>query len=234
MKGVWNTLNIGQVLLSTDFHVIGINDYARQFYGPVMIKLGNSLFQCHSRKSREKLSRLLQELTTAPSDMPLTMTIDVLGKVIMYNLSQLSVVSPTPQTCWSVSFIDVSEQTEAVMNPLSGMLEMKRIPVSDEGSCKFLRTDEVLAVQSDGDYCKIYTPGKSHYLHSSLKSMLQRYTIASFFRAHKGFIVNLAHVSKLTRDEKGRTMIILDNGSTPPIPVARRRLAALKEAMGLL
>lgn len=115
-------------------------------------------------------------MNAVPSDMPLTMVIDVLGKVIMYNLSRLSIVSPTPQTCWSVSFIDVSEQTEAVMNPLSGMLEMKKIPVSDAGSYKFLRTDEVLAIQSDRDYCKIYTPGKSHYLHSSLKSILQRYT----------------------------------------------------------
>ena len=102
-------------------------------------------------------------MTTVPSDMPLTIVIDVLGKVIMYNLSQVLVVSPKPQTCWSVSFIDVSEQTEAVMNPLSGMPEMKKIPVSDAGSYKFLRTDEVLAIQSDRDYCKIYTPGKSHY-----------------------------------------------------------------------
>jgi two-component system response regulator LytT len=158
----------------------------------------------------------------------------VLGKVVMYNLSQLSVVSPTPQTCWSVTFIDVSEQTGAAMNPLSGILEMKRIPVSDGGSYEFLPTDEVLSIQSDGDYCKIFTPGKSYYLHSSLKNMLQRYTGASFFRVHKGFVVNLFHVSKLSRDDKGRTLIKFDNRSIPPIPVSRRRLAALKEAMDLL
>jgi LytTR family transcriptional regulator, CO-responsive transcriptional regulator RcoM len=231
MKDVWNTLNIGQVLLSPDFHVIGINDYAREFYGPVMVKLGNSLFQCHSRKSRERLSELLQKLTSAPADMPRTMVIDVLGKVMMYNLSQLSVVSPTPQTCWSVTFIDVSEQTEAVTNPLSGMLEMKRIPLFEGGSCEFVRTEDVLSIQSEGDYCKIWTPRKSYYLHSSLKSMLQRYASASFFRVHKSFAVNLIHIPNLARDDKGRTQITFDNRSVPPIPVARRKLTALKNAM---
>jgi two-component system LytT family response regulator len=159
------------------------------------------------------------------------MVIDVLGKVMMYNLSQLSVVSPTPQTCWSVTFVDVSEQTEAATNPLSGILEMKRIPVSDGGSCQFLRTDEVISIRSDGDYCKIWTRGKSHFLHSSLKSILQRYTSANFFRVHKGFAVNLVHVRNLTRDDKGLTLITFDDSSIPPVPVSRRRLATLKEAM---
>ncbi|MBI4965293.1 MAG: LytTR family transcriptional regulator [Desulfomonile tiedjei] len=234
MKDVWNTLNIGQVLLSRDFNVVGINDYARQVFGPILRNLGESLFRCHSRKSRERVAALLQELTSAPSDMPRTMVLDVLGKVVMFNLSQLSVASPRPQSFWSVTLIDISEQTGAAKNPLSGALEMKRFPVYKEGICHFLPTDAVHSIQSDGDYCKIFTPGKSYYLHSSLKNLLQRFTGASFFRVHKGFIVNLDHVSKLTRDGKGHTLIIFDDASIPPVPVSRRRLAEVRKAVHLL
>ena len=69
-------LNIGIVLLSQDFHVIGINDYARDIYGPVLKELGNSVYRCHSQKSRERVSVLLRELTAAPADMPRTVVIE--------------------------------------------------------------------------------------------------------------------------------------------------------------
>lgn len=231
MNNNWNTLNVGQILLSRDFHVVGMNDYARRLYGPVLNHLGGSLFLCHSRKSRGRVAALLQELTKAPSDMPRTMVIDVLGKVVMYNMSLLSVVSPGPQTYWSVTLIDVSEQAGAVTNPLNGVLEMKRFPIYDGETYYFLPTDSVHCVQSDGDYCKIFTPGKSYYLHSSLTNILQRYTGAGFFRVHKGFVVNLGHVSKLIRDKKGRSVITFDDTSIPPVPVSRRRLSELRKAM---
>ena len=231
VRNTLNTLNIGQVLLSSDFHVVGLNDYAQRLFSPILRELGESIFRCHSRKSRERVAALLQELTSAPSDMPRTMVLDVLGKVVMFNLSQLSVGSSRPQTFWSVTLIDISEQTGAVTNPLSGAIEMRRFPVFSEGIYHFLPTDAVHSIQSDGDYCKIFTPGKSYYLHSSLKNILQRFTGASFFRVHKCFVVNLDHVSKLTRDGKGHTLIMFDDASIPPVPVSRRRLAEVRKAM---
>ncbi len=234
MTDVWNTLNIAQVLLSPDFHVVGINDYARQLFSPILRELGESIFRCHSRKSRERVAALLQELTSAPSDMPRTMVLDVLGKVVMFNLSQLSVAFPCPQTFWSVALIDISKQTGAVTNPLSGAIEMRRFPVWSEGVYHFLPADAVHSIQSDGDYCKIFTAGKSYYLHSSLKNILQRFTGASFLRVHKGFAVNLDHVSKLIRDPKGHTLIIFNDASIPPVPVSRRRLAEVRRAVHIL
>jgi len=231
MKDVWNSLGIGLVLLSSDFHVIGLNDYARQLYGPMLKELGGSVLQCHSPKGRAKASAVLQELTSASSDMPRTMVVDALGKVLMYNLSELAIVSPTPRTCWSVTFIDVSAQTGAETSPLSGELEMKKFPVYDRGTYHFLPTRSVHYIQSDGDYSKIFTGGKSFYMHSSLKNILRRYTGASFFRVHRGFVVNLDRVDRLTRNSKGQTLIMFDDMSLSPVPVSRRRLAELKKAI---
>ena len=233
MENVNNSLNIGLVLLSPDFRVVGINDYARRLYGPVLKELGNSIMLCHSRKSRERVSGLLKELTKTHSDMPRTMVIDVLGKVVMFNLSQLSIISPTPQAYWSVSFMDISKQAGASKNPEDGIVEMKRIPVYDGGTYRFLAAGEVLCIQSDGDYCKVFTDGKSYYLHMSLKSILQRYTKAGLFRAHKSFVVNLQRISKISRTGRGQTWIIFDDTSLPSIPVSRRLAAPLKKAMAI-
>lgn len=234
MKRIKDNLDVGLVLLSEDFHVVGINDYARRLFSPILQELGNSLFQCHSRQSREKVAWVLQELTRTPADMPRTMVVDVLGKVVMFNLSQLDIVTPTPHTYWSVTFIDVSQQTGAEMNPLSGLMEMKKFPVYDNGAYCFLAMDSVHYIQADGDYCKVFTGDKSYYLHLSLKTILQRYSSTTFCQVHKSFIVNLHHVSKVVRNDEGRTQVIFDNTSLPPVPVSRRRLTDLRNALALL
>jgi DNA-binding LytR/AlgR family response regulator len=166
--------------------------------------------------------------------MPRTMVVDVLGKVVMFNLSQLDIVTPTPHTYWSVTFIDVSQQTGAEMNPLSGLMEMKKFPVYDNGAYCFLAMDSVHYIQADGDYCKVFTGDKSYYLHLSLKTILQRYSSTTFCQVHKSFIVNLHHVSKVVRNDEGRTQVIFDNTSLPPVPVSRRRLTDLRNALALL
>lgn len=233
MKEIKDNLDVGLVLLSRDFQVVGINDYARGLFSPILQELGNSLFQCHSRKSREKVAGVLQKLTIAPADMPRTMVVDVLGKVVMFNLSQLDIIAPTPQTYWSMTFIDVSRQTGAEMNPFSGLVEMKKFPVYDNRAYCFLAMDSVHYIQADGDYCKVFTGDKSYYLHLSLKTILQRYSSATFCQVHKSFIVNLNHVSKITRNDQGQTLLILDNASLLPVPVSRRRLADLRKTLAL-
>lgn len=94
--------------------------------------------------------------------MPRTVVLDVLGKVVMCNLSQLTAVSFSPQTPWSLAFIDVSKQTGAGMNPLSGALELKKFPLYEEGTYHFRPTKAVHSIKSDGDYCKIFTPERSY------------------------------------------------------------------------
>lgn len=159
------------------------------------------------------------------------MVIDILGKTIMYNLSRLTITSPVAQTCWAVTFVDVTEQTGAEINPLRGMVEMKKIPVAVDGSYSFLSVNEVLCVQSDGDYCKVFTAADSFYLHFSLKTILQRYPSAAFFRVHKSYVVNLDHIKNAVRSGKDRLTVVLDNLNIQPIPVSRHRITDLKRAM---
>jgi DNA-binding LytR/AlgR family response regulator len=227
-------LSIGLVLLSSEFRVIGMNDYARMLLAPAMGEgLGKNLLDYHPRKTQEKIKGLLKELSESEADTPFAMVIDVLNKVLMINLSRLEVVTPVPQLHWAMTFIDVSEQTGAAINTSSGRVELKKFPVYEDGLCRFLDADSVYCIRSDGNYCKVFTVDRSYYLHLSLKVILQRYTGSDFFRVHKSFVVNLKHVQGMTRSSDAQTMIIFDCETVPPVPLARRKLAEFKQALSL-
>jgi LytTR family transcriptional regulator, CO-responsive transcriptional regulator RcoM len=232
MQNLKSSLSIGLVLLSPDFRVIGMNDYARRLLAPAMGEgLGKNLLEYHPRKTQEKIKGLLMELSEAEADTPFAMVIDVLNKVLMINLSRLEIVSPVPQLHWAMTFIDVSEQTGAAINTNSGRVELKKFPVYEDGLCRFLEADTVYCIRSDGNYCKVFTVDRSYYLHLSLKVILQRYTGPDFFRVHKSYIVNLRHVKEMSRSSDGQTMITFDREAFPPVPIARRKLAEFKQAL---
>lgn len=227
-------LNIGLVLLSHDLRVIGLNDFARTVFSPASDELGKGLLSYHPPKSRERVQGIMAEMIATRPGEARTVVIDVLGRAIMNNLSRLTIDAPVSQTCWAVTFIDVTEQTGAARNSLSGLMEMKRIPVAEGGAYRFIAIDEVLAVQSDGDYCRIFTTDGTYYEHLNLKSFLQRYPSPALMRVHKSFIVNLRHINTTVRSDGDQLALFLDHDRIPPIPVSRRRAADLKRALAHL
>jgi LytTR family transcriptional regulator, CO-responsive transcriptional regulator RcoM len=234
MQNPKSSLSIGLVLLSPDFRVIGMNDYARMLLAPAMGEgLGKNLLDYHPRRTQEKIKGLLKELSEAESDRPFAMVIDVLNKVLMINLSRFEIVTPVPRPHWAMTFIDVSEQTGAAINTSSGRVELKKFPVYDNGVCRFLEADSVYCIQSDGNYCRVFIADRSYYLRLSLKAILQRYTGPDFFRVHKSHIVNLRHVQGMSRSSDAQTMILFDRETVPPVPLARRKLAEFKQALAL-
>ncbi len=226
--------NIGLVLLSSDFRVIGVNSYARKALGSAISELGKSVFHYHHRKSRLKIEYLLRRSSGQESDMPVAMIVDVLNKVLMINVCNIEMKEESTDPLFAMTFIDVTEQTGAEVNPRSGMVELKKFPVCCRDSFLFLDASSIYYIQSDGNYCRVFTEKSSYYLHLTLKNILSRYTGSSFLRVHKSFIANLDHVQKIKRVNKGQTVIIFDREDIPPVPVARRRISDLKKALPLV
>lgn len=75
---------------------------------------------------------------------------------------------------------DVIIQTGASKNPLNGLVEMQGLPVAEAGSYRFIPIDEVLALQTDGDYCRIFTAAGIYHQLLTLKIIPLRY----FFRSN--------------------------------------------------
>ncbi len=223
--------SIGLVLLSSDFRVIGMNDSARRILGPAIHEFGLHILKYHPRKSHEKIKGLLFELCASKDEVPVAMIIDVLNKVLMINLCRIRTSEPSMDFLYAMTFVDVSKETEARIDPKSGLVGLRKFPVCDKGAFQFIDSDSICLIQSDGNYSRLFTHKGNHLLHMSLKSILQRYASPHFFRAHKSCIINLTHVSKLDLSDQGHAMVILDKNGLPAAPIARRRIKDLKEAL---
>lgn len=223
-------LTIGLILLSEDWRIIGMNEQARQLVDPARQTLGKDLFQLHAPAARGKVRGILRELSAPGEGMANTMILDFLGKVLMLNLSRMTVMAPGSQATWAVTFMDVSAATGALPNR-QGHLELKKLPIYENGVFHFLSVGQVYAIEADGNYCRIHTPGRVFYLLMSLKAVLQRFATADFFRVHKSFIVNLGHLTAIDTTSRNQPTIAFDDPTIPAVPVSRRLLAALKMAI---
>lgn len=231
MKDPDTCLNIGLVLLSSDFRVIGVNDYAKEVLSPSMDRLGKSVYDYHPKKSHEKITYLLNKTENNSTNGPVAMVIDVLNKVLIINLSRINGGNLLDGPCYAMNFIDVTRQMGAKRNPQSGFVELQKIPIYSGDSLIFIDASSVYYIKSDGNYCKAFTKNNSYYLHESLKGILNRYKGQNFFRVHKSYIANLSHVKEIKKSPNGGTKLVFDDISIPSIPVARRRMKALKQAL---
>jgi len=225
-------VNIGLILLSCDYRIVGMNSYARRVLGPALNELGKDVFRYHPEKSHKKIESILKKAEVLEQDSPVAMIIDVLNKVLMINVSRINMVTDKDSPMYAMTFIDVTRETEAEYNPGSGLMELRKLPICENNGFLFIDVDDIYYIQSDGNYCRVYTKNRAYYIHSTLKEILRRYGGNDLLRVHKSYVVNLKNIYKIQRDEAHHYSIIFRQ-NIPPVPVARRRLAELKKTLEL-
>jgi DNA-binding LytR/AlgR family response regulator len=82
-----------------------------------------------------------------------------------------------------------------------------------------IKTEDILYIEADRNYSRIYTKNKEHLLSVTLKTIEEKLPANIFLRTHRSWIVNLAHI-----DEVAEGHIIIDQ---KPIPLS----AGLKEQL---
>ena len=70
--------------------------------------------------------------------------------------------------------------------------------------------------------------GKEGFTELTLRTLESR---TPLLRCHRQYLVNLAHLQEIRLEDNGQAELILRNGLT--VPVSRRYLKSLKEAIGL-
>ena len=222
--------DIGHVLLSADYCVVGMNAFARRTFGLTRSELGKPVLQYHAPRSRGLVSDLLMQTLEEPSGAPVAMIIDVLSKVLMISVSKLDMTAPASAPFFIASFVDVSAQTGATVNPQSGLIELKKFPVYHKRDLLFLDARSIYYFAADKNYCRVFSSQGKYYMQLTLKQVLQRCTEPRFVMVHKSYVVNLENVSEIKRN-RGRYSIAFDMKDIPHVPVARRRLNSLKAAL---
>ena len=78
------------------------------------------------------------------------------------------------------------------------------------------------------------TPTAEHMLDMTIADLERKVDPAHFLRIHRGALVNLAWIAELHADFGGRLMVRLKDERRTELVVARDRVRALKERLGLL
>jgi two-component system LytT family response regulator len=86
--------------------------------------------------------------------------------------------------------------------------EFKKIVIPELGDRRVVDIDTIIAVEAEGAYCKVYqTSGKPLVVSKNLKYFEDRLEQSdSFFRSHRGWLVNLNHIETINKTELSLTL----------------------------
>lgn len=106
---------------------------------------------------------------------------------------------------------------------------LKFIPCTGHSRIWLLQMDDVAFVSSrmSGVYVTNHE-GKEGFTELTLRTLEQR---TPLMRCHRQYLVNMAHLQEIRFEDNGQAELLLRDGHT--VPVSRRYLKNLKEALGL-
>lgn len=107
------------------------------------------------------------------------------------------------------------KQPEPVLSPGSD-----QIILFNNQDMIFVYTKDILYCKAEGPYtCFYFTDGSSHLASQNIKEYESPLELKNFFRIHRSYLVNGAHIKKISRKDNGN--VVLTNGEL--IPVSKRR-----------
>ena len=108
-----------------------------------------------------------------------------------------------------------------------------RLTVTKGGKKHFLSSIEIAYLMAKDDYSYIYTDDARYLSTSSLTALEEKLEPAGFFRVHRRYLINLSKIRSVEPTAGGTLELTIEDGEGTKVPVSRRRVSALKRAMGL-
>lgn len=89
----------------------------------------------------------------------------------------------------------------------------ERFVVRSHGHVHFLRTEDILWVEADGDYINVHTQVRSHLVRETMRNMEQRLLVHGFQRIHRSVIVRLDLIRELITTDSGDYEVVIEGGT---------------------
>lgn len=117
--------------------------------------------------------------------------------------------------------------------PEEAPARIERIPVEKAGRKLLIQVQDIYYVMAKDDYSYIFTANERFLSTMSLSQLESRLEPQGFFRVHRRFVVNLAQVREVVPMYGGTMLLTLKDAAGTQVPASRRRVPALKKALGL-
>ena len=119
------------------------------------------------------------------------------------------------------------------IKPLNLPVSVERIPVVKSGSKVLVPIDQIRFIEAKDDYSCIYTESDRFLSTISLQKLEDRLVGHGFFRIHRSYIVTLEYVADVEVISAGILQLTIQGFEDKHISVSRRRVVALKRALGI-
>ncbi len=232
---------VGVVHIDRELRVLGMNDFARRAL-PVQEKLpfGKIVTSFHPEAAKAKLTFLLGQAECPVSDAaPMTMIINIPERVLLIKVSKMG-DEQGATVGYTLVFYDITDEVAKQIengpaqtaNEAQGRRQLKKIPTVKQNRVLLVDVPGVSVIRSEGHYTWVHTAQGSQFCNLAIGDIESRLDPQQFLRVHRSYIVNLAHVDEIVRDDGRMTLRMI--GPTPMvIPVSRGSAPHLLELLGL-
>jgi len=107
-----------------------------------------------------------------------------------------------------------------------------KIPVRLEGRVALVNPGDILYATSKGSRTFLQTTDDLLPAQFTLSELEQRLARSGFFRAHRGYLVNLQHVKEVIPYTRNSFSLILDDEAQTEIPLSKSAARELRELLG--
>jgi len=122
------------------------------------------------------------------------------------------------------------DQLTELLLEMDKPLSAKRILLHTKNAIEIVTQSEITYLQADSNYCNVYTQdGKRIMVTKTLNSLEKMIDPKVFMRIHRSYTANINCIKKISSEDGGFDVILLD-GSI--LPVSRRRKEDLLEVLG--
>ena len=136
--------------------------------------------------------QLLDKLTVMPKVILTTSKTDYAYDAFQYNVTDY-----LKKPFSYVRFQEAVSKVRGSFIDRKPAAKKEDIFIRSDGKLTRLNYEDILYIESVGDYVKYCTPGKSYITHSTLKAVEEKINGMDFMKVHRSFIVNLKKISNI-------------------------------------
>jgi hypothetical protein len=233
--------DVGVVHLDAALHVVGMNDFARRSL-PVDKKLpfGKIVTDFHPESAKRKVKFLLGEAECPVNNAPpMAMMINIPERVLLIKVSKMG-DQQGATTGYTLVFYDITDvvskegstDTKQKGTDAGDKRQLRKIPTIKQNRVMLVDVSGVSFIRSEGHYTWVHTAQGGQFCNITISDLESRLDPHLFSRVHRSYIVNLAQVDEIVRDDGRLSLRMM--GSTPvEIPVSRASTPKVLDLLGL-
>lgn len=109
---------------------------------------------------------------------------------------------------------------------------LTRLPVERNKTILLLDLEQIVSIQAEAHYTRVSDGAETYFCSFSLSELEARLDPAVFLRVHRSHIINLRHARAFEKHRE-QALVRLGGGAGASVPVSRRNVPRLREALGL-